>query len=348
MVIFFTPSWESAWIRRVSWDDVPVANSSWLARQRAGTSPERFANGMAKRTQRFAKGISGGDLPSMNVTEEEETYSAESAGPLVPLALVTMPEPSISVVIPTLNEAANLPHVLARIPSMVTEVLLVDGHSTDDTIAVARAIRPDIRVVLQDEVGKGNALACGFAAASGDIIVMIDADGSNDPAEIPQFVEALLSGSDFAKGSRFTQGGDSTDITPLRKAGNRVLGLTVNVLFGTRYTDLCYGYNAFWSHCLPHMRITCAGFEVETLINVRVARAQLAVAEVPSVEHERLTGESNLHVVRDGLRILWAIVQERFPSRRQADRDPDAWRPAFAELHTTPADARRLCAASGS
>ncbi len=76
-------------------------------------------------------------------------------------------QPTISVVIPTLNEAANLPHVFARLPDCVDEVVLVDGHSTDDTIAVAQLVRPDVRVVLQDGRGKGNALACGFAAASG-------------------------------------------------------------------------------------------------------------------------------------------------------------------------------------
>src|ERR1700674_1854904 len=152
---------------------------------------------------------------------------------------------SISVVIPALNEAANLPHVLTRIPAMVDEVVLVDGRSIDSTIDVARAVRPDVRVVLQDGRGKGNALACGFAAASGDIIVMLDADGSTDPAEIPMFVEALMAGHDFAKGSRFAPGGDSADITGLRRLGNRALSLLVNVLFRTRYSDLCYGYNAF-------------------------------------------------------------------------------------------------------
>ncbi|MGH2850641.1 MAG: glycosyltransferase family 2 protein [Solirubrobacteraceae bacterium] len=237
---------------------------------------------------------------------------------------------SISLVIPTLNEAANLPHVLTRIPSMVDEVLLVDGHSIDDTISVARAIRPDVRVVLQDGRGKGDALACGFAAASGDIIVMLDADGSTDPAEIPRFVDALLDGSDFAKGSRFVTGGDSSDITPLRSAGNRVLSRTVNLLFRTSYTDLCYGYNAFWRHCLPHMRITCTGFEVETLINVRVARAGLRVTEVASVEYERIHGESKLNVVRDGARVLRAILSERTRPRRIARNDE--WHPTFREL----------------
>src|SRR6201982_173220 len=154
--------------------------------------------------------------------------------------------PRVSVVIPTLNEARNLPHVFARMPPNIHEVIVVDGHSVDDTLAVARAMCPDVRIVMQTRRGKGNALACGFAAATGDIIAMVDADGSADPAEIPRFVGALMGGADYAKGSRFATGGGSSDITRLRKAGNWVLSGLVNILCGTRYSDLCYGYNVFW------------------------------------------------------------------------------------------------------
>jgi glycosyltransferase involved in cell wall biosynthesis len=239
----------------------------------------------------------------------------------------------VSVVVPTLNEAANLPHVFARLPGGLHEVILVDGHSTDDTIAVARMLRPDIRVVLQDGSGKGDALACGFAAASGDIIVMIDADGSTDPAEMPRFVAALLAGADFAKGSRFMDGAGSADITPLRRVGNTILNTTVNALFGTSYTDLCYGYNAFWSRCLPDMNVTCTGFEVETLINVRIAKAGLDVVEVPSFEAERLHGESKLHVVRDGRRVLMTIARERL---RRSGRTPVTVAPTFRTMPIGP------------
>ena len=139
------------------------------------------------------------------------------------------PWPRVSVVVPTLNEARNLPYVFSRLPADVHEVIVVDGHSVDDTIAVARRLRPDVRVVQQTRRGKGNALACGFEAATGDVIAMVDADGSTDPGEIPRFVRALLNGADFAKGTRFSAGGGSSDITRQRKAGNHMLGAVVNL-----------------------------------------------------------------------------------------------------------------------
>ena len=150
------------------------------------------------------------------------------------------------MVVPTLNEARNLPHVFAKLPANLHEVIIVDGHSLDDTVAVARHLRPDVRIVRQNRSGKGNALACGFDAATGDIIAMVDADGSADPDEIPRFVRALLDGADFAKGTRFALGGGSCDITRLRRLGNWILSGLVNTLCHTEYSDLCYGYNAFW------------------------------------------------------------------------------------------------------
>jgi glycosyltransferase involved in cell wall biosynthesis len=155
--------------------------------------------------------------------------------------------PRITVVIPACNEAQNLYHVLPYIPPMVSEVILVDGHSTDDTIAVAQQLMPTIHVIKQvgKGKGKGDALRIGFATCTGDIIVMLDADGSADPNEIPRFIEALVGGHDFAKGSRFIQGGGSHDITLLRRLGNYGFSKLVNLLFLTRFSDLCYGYNAF-------------------------------------------------------------------------------------------------------
>jgi glycosyltransferase involved in cell wall biosynthesis len=232
--------------------------------------------------------------------------------------------PRVSVVVPARNESANLAPVFARLPEDVYEVILVDGHSTDDTVAVAQRLRPDIRVIHQTRRGKGNALALGLSAATGDILVTLDADGSADPAEIPRFVAALVAGADLVKGSRFAQGGGTSDITFTRRIGNSVLCGLVNRIYGTRYTDLCYGYNAFWADCLgllqslwpwsgileDHESPLGPGFETETVINVRAAKAALTVWEVPSYECRRIHGESNLNAIRDGLRVLHTIWRE--------------------------------------
>jgi len=231
----------------------------------------------------------------------------------------------VSVIVPALNEARNLPHVFALIPPGVHEVVLVDGLSVDGTVEVARQLRPDVRVVMQNRKGKGNALACGFAAATGDIIAMVDADGSADPGEIPRFVEAVLAGADFAKGSRFVTGGGSSDLTRLRALGNRLLTGFFNACYGRKYTDLCYGFNVFSRRCVPVLgldatsaakpgsdgRLWGDGFEVETLIHVRAARAGLKVTEVPSFEHSRIHGVSNLNAFSDGLRVVRTIFKER-------------------------------------
>lgn len=221
-------------------------------------------------------------------------------------------EPTISVIVPTLNEARNLPYVFERMPENVYEVIVVDGHSTDETVSVAIECWPTVRIVSQDGKGKGNAIACGIRAATGDITVLLDADGSTDPAEIPSFVEALQNGYDFAKGSRFAahQDSGSADITWLRRLGNKVLTAFVNKIWDVRYTDLCYGYNAFWSRSATSIYAECNGFEVETLMNIRAAAAGLRIVEVPSYEANRRHGTSNLNARRDGIRVLRTILAE--------------------------------------
>ena len=265
---------------------------------------------------------------------------ARSRGDLLPmLAEIGEPWPKVTVVIPTLNEDRNLPHVFAKLPDTLHEVIVVDGNSVDDTVATARRLRPDVRIITQNRSGKGNALACGFAAATGDIIAMVDADGSADPAEIPLFVQALLDGADFAKGTRFAAGGGSCDITRLRRLGNRVLSGLVNLLCRTKYSDLCYGYNVFWRRHVPVFgldvesdvpvgsgtRLWGDGFEVETLINIRIAQAGLKVTEVASYEHSRIHGVSNLNATRDGWRVFRTILAERYYYRqRTAHGEPAA------------------------
>jgi hypothetical protein len=244
------------------------------------------------------------------------------------------PFPTVSVVVPVRNEARNLEIVLPAIAAVrpaVHEIIVVDGNSTDGSLDTARRVLPWVRTINQTRKGKGNAMACGFAAATGDVIVMFDADGSADPAEIPAFVSALVAGADFAKGSRFTTGGGSDDITLLRRSGNAGLNGVANALFGTAYTDLCYGYNAFWADLLPVLDLPAVdatapaegmlwgdGFEIETVLNCRIAAAGLRITEVPSIERLRVFGDSNLRTFADGTRVLRTLLAER--RRRVARR----------------------------
>lgn len=219
-------------------------------------------------------------------------------------------QPTVSVVIPTLNEAANLPHVMAEI-AHDHEVIVVDGGSVDDTMAVAQQLRPSAKVMRQSNTGKGDALFTGFAEATGDIIVTLDADGSQKASEIPAFVESLVNGAEFAKGSRLVDGGGSADFTWVRATGNRVLGKAANVIHGTKYTDLTYGFNAFWRRCTPLIVTESHGFEGETIMCIRAARAGLRISEVACYEERRINGQSNLRTFRDGWRILRCLMIER-------------------------------------
>jgi glycosyltransferase involved in cell wall biosynthesis len=221
----------------------------------------------------------------------------------------------VSVVIPAKNEARNIGWVLERLPVWVDEVVLVDGRSTDRTVEVASAIRPDIVVVRDDEPGKGAALRAGISAATGELIVMLDADGSMDPAEIEAFVNLLYRGHDLVKGSRFLRGGGTADMSILRATGNRALLTVGNILFGVSHTDLCYGFAAFRRDRILSLELDAVGFEIETQMFLRAIRQGLDVVEVPSFEAPRRYGTSNLNTFRDGWRVLRTIFAERLRTR---------------------------------
>ena len=273
--------------------------------------------------------------------------------------MVRPSQPRLSVVVPARNEARNLELVLPALPRDA-EIVLVDGHSVDDTVATTRRLRPDAVVVRQTRRGKGNALACGFAVATGDVIVMFDADGSADPSEIPAFVAALVAGADVAKGTRFGgPGSGSEDITRLRSAGNAGLNTLANVLLRSSYSDLCYGYNAFWADMVDVLELPSPslpapgegllwgdGFEIETLLTCRFARAGARVAEVPSTERERVYGETNLRTFADGFRVLRTLAREfrrpAAPLAPRAVRAADAPRTPAARTPRRPPRPRRV------
>jgi glycosyltransferase involved in cell wall biosynthesis len=217
--------------------------------------------------------------------------------------------PTVSLVIPVRNEARNIAWVLEQIADDVNEIILVDGDSTDATLMTARSYRPDIKVVPQDGVGKGSALRTGFLAATSDIIVMMDADGSMAPQEISHYLHFLTNGYDFVKGSRFIGGGGSLDITRFRRLGNRFLLAVFNMLYDADLTDLCYGFCAFHRCYLEHLALSATGFEIEAEMTVRALQVGLRIAEVPSLEMPRRAGKSNLRAVRDGTRVLKTVLR---------------------------------------
>jgi glycosyltransferase involved in cell wall biosynthesis len=216
--------------------------------------------------------------------------------------------PRISVVICALNEEGNLPKVLPRIPDWVNEVILVDGHSIDNTVAVAKSIFPAIRILYQPGKGKDDAMKHGFRSAAGEIVVVLDGDGSTDPEQISEFVRPLLDGYDFVKGSRFLWVNPNMSLR--RKLGNKMLVALTNLLFGTKYTDVCCGYNAFWKRCLDKVKLSCDGFDYEPILHVKIKKAGFHVAEVPCQDTGRISGTSKLPMLTQGLKAAIAILKE--------------------------------------
>ncbi len=235
----------------------------------------------------------------------------------------TRVRPTVSVIIPTLNEAKNLPLILPYLPmDLISEVLLVDGRSTDGTVETARKIMSSIKVVMEKIPGKGAALLAGYKASSSEIIIVMDADGSNDPREIPRFLNALMQGADFVKGSRFASGGGTTDMPRIRRFGNAAFVHIVNLLFNSTFTDLCYGYHAFWAYSLCTLDLTeVNGFEIDTALYLRALNDKLKISEVPSFEGYRFYGSGKLRTIPDGFRVLNTIFKEYLRSVLHPYRD---------------------------
>lgn len=218
---------------------------------------------------------------------------------------------SITALICTLNEEESLPHVLPGIPDWVDEVLLVDGHSTDNTVALARESRPDVRVLTQPGRGKGDALKYGVRKATGEIVVTLDADGETDPEDMPRLIEPLLHGYDFVKGSRLAHG-RPIRMPRYRWFGNKVLAVTFNLLYGTRYTDICSGYNAFWKRAFLQVPLTYDTFHMDQQLLARAHKAGLEVAEVVHCSDGRIAGTSKTSGIKQGFTDWFVIIGERF------------------------------------
>jgi glycosyltransferase involved in cell wall biosynthesis len=219
-------------------------------------------------------------------------------------------KPSVTVLVCTFNEENNLPYVLPLIPKWVDEVLLIDGHSTDNTISVARKLIPDIRIQVQPNKGKDDALQYGVSLATGEIVITLDADGNSDPKDIPSFIEPLSNGYDFVKGSRFLKT-KPLHMSSYRRFGNWVLCMEVNLLYGAKFTDVCSGSNSFWKKAWEKIKFP-EEFGYEPLIIIRAKKAGLKITEIPNLDKGRISGKSKLPSWPQGYQTFMAILKERF------------------------------------
>lgn len=220
-------------------------------------------------------------------------------------------EKKVSIIIPTLNELLNIKHVFPYIPQYIDEIVVIDGDSTDGTREEILKFRKDAIIIIDKVPGKGSALKRGFETVTGDLIIMMDADGSHNPNEIPFLLDPVLNGYDATKASRLLPGGGSDDFTHFRRFGNKVFVTMVNKLYGSNFTDLCYGYRAFKKEAVKKMLCKSKGFEIETEQSILMIKAGLKIKEVPSFEAKRKNGDSKLNSIRDGWRILRLIIVER-------------------------------------
>ena len=236
---------------------------------------------------------------------------------------------SVSLIIPAMNESATLTSIIDSIPEYVDEIIVIDGRSKDNTFEIASNHPRVNKVLRQRSRGKGAALSLGFAVATCDLVAIIDADGSMDPAELKDFLN-MFPQAEIVKGSRSKKlGGTSADLTVFRDLGNRVLTKLCNVWFKENWTDLAYGYAVVDRKALGKLGLSSydqmgsvfghksygQGFEIEALIFCRSSKWGFRVLEVASAEHRRISGSSNLRAIRDGFRVLSAIIIEKNRSK---------------------------------
>ncbi|MDE1851927.1 MAG: glycosyltransferase family 2 protein [Candidatus Micrarchaeota archaeon] len=220
-----------------------------------------------------------------------------------------MARPSVSIVIPTLNEEKNIGVLIKEIRRILEgrefDIIVVDGESADNTVKVAKRMGAK---VLFDKIGKGSALIRGLKAAKGDIVVSMDADLSHEPRELVLLIAGVEAGYDICMGSRFISGGKTEDMTLLRRFGNWVFVSMVNLIFGAHYTDMCYGYRSFRKGVFQRLGLKEEGFGIETEINIKAVKRHLNTIEIPSTEKMRNAGEGKLRTFHDGYVILRTIL----------------------------------------
>ena len=236
-----------------------------------------------------------------------------------------------TILIPALNEAECLARVLPLVPEhLLPGVLVVDGGSTDGTPDVVR--RLGCRVIPQEGRGLGRAIVTGLRATTGDVVVVIDADGSHDVRDIPRLLAKLAEGYDLVLASRYMDGPEdagmfsprrrstSDDDTPIRELGNRSFTGLCRLLHRVPVHDVLNGFKAFRRAILDTFEIETEGQEYDVEMLIKAQKRGFRIGEVPIVESRRIAGESKLSVPIHGALILWVILRELFRGGRSRAR----------------------------
>jgi glycosyltransferase involved in cell wall biosynthesis len=220
----------------------------------------------------------------------------------------------ITVIIPAKNEAATLPSVIDPVKALCSELILVDGQSSDETREVAA--RSGARVLVDNGKGKGAAMRLAAREATREVLVFIDADGSHDPNDVPRVAGPVLSGEyDLVIGSRMRGGSDelhSSFFEFTRLLGSELITLVLNYRFGVRLTDYQNGLRAIRRDVMNSLGTTEDIFTIEEEMSIRCLRRGLRVGEVPAHEYRRKAGRSHIVVWKIGWRWIWCVLKNFF------------------------------------
>ena len=213
----------------------------------------------------------------------------------------------IVCVIPTLNESATVAEVVNKAKQIADRVVVVDGHSEDDTCEIASKEGAD--VILQDGKGKGMALRTAFTKIEEDICVILDGDATYDPLEMEQIIKPILEDeADMVVGSRLKGEMEEGAITWVNKVGNRFFNFLINTFFKGNITDSQSGYRALNRKAIESLNISSKGFEVETEMTIKALKQGLKVKEVPITYSVRRGTPSKLNSVTAGSSIFKTII----------------------------------------
>ncbi len=224
----------------------------------------------------------------------------------------------LSVIVPVYNEQATIAEVITRIravalPAVEREILLVDDGSTDGTRAVIAGLAgPDCRVLLHPENrGKGAAVRTGLAHASGDFVLIQDADLEYDPADYAVLLAAVAAGAECVYGSRFLAGAKRR-MSPVTAAANRFLTWLTRRLYGLCLTDMETCYKLVRADLLRDLPLRSNGFDIEPEITIKLAKRGVTIREVPIRYAGRTRAEGKKIGWRDGAQAVWTLLKFRF------------------------------------